>query len=417
MVVVMLAACRGERSAGRQLDGEAPRTGAPRTSTNAPADGASPTTNGPSTTHGFDAREVLARARVSGIAYAAVSRERELVVGGAGLADRARDLEATADTVFEAASIAKLVVATCVMQMVEEKALDLDAPIAKVLGFTVRHPRFEAIPITLRMLLTHRASLRDRLDELMAPASGNALEPFLRRYLLEGTTPRPAAFLDARPGATVQYSNVGAALAALVVERVAGEDFAKVSARRVLEPLRMRSTRWVAPVAPVAPMAPVSPEPAPTAAAYAIPYAHRDGDFVALPSPSHAVYPAVDLHSTARDLARFARAILRDGELEGARILSPASVRLMLSAGSSSSTDGDSGAGDQALAWQLRVIDGAHVAGHEGEDAGATTALFLDVGAGTGAVILANGDAFASGEATRASAIQSMLGGLLALAH
>ena len=68
-------------------------------------------------------------------------------------------------------------------------------------------------------------------------------------------------------------------------------------------------------------------------------------------------------------------------------------------------------------AMEIRVVDGAHVVGHEGEDAGATTALFLDVGAGTGAVVLANGDAFASGDATRVSAIQSMLGGLLALAH
>ncbi|MEA2749655.1 MAG: hypothetical protein QOI41_3798, partial [Myxococcales bacterium] len=51
-----------------------------------------------------------------------------------------------------------------------------------------------------------------------------------------------------------------------------------------------------------------------------------------------------------------------------------------------------------------------------GEDAGATTALFLDLATGTGAVVLANGDAFASGDAARAAAIQALLADLLAAA-
>ena len=127
---------------------------------------------------------------------------------------------------------------------------------------------------------------------------------------------------------------------------------------------------------------------------------------MALPQATHAVYPVVDLQSSARDLARFARAILRDGELDGVRVLSPASVRAMLAA--------DPGDADQALAWQLRTIRGRRVAGHEGEDAGATTALFLDRGAGTAAVVLANGDAFGSGDSARAAAIEALLADLLA---
>jgi CubicO group peptidase (beta-lactamase class C family) len=209
----------------------------------------------------------------------------------------------------------------------------------------------------------------------------------MQTYLISADAPRAASFLDARPGTTMSYSNVGAALAALAVEHVAGESFAKVSARRVFTPLRMTSTGWTATASP-----PV-----------ATPYAHRQGAFVALPQPSHAVYPAVDLFSSAHDLARFARAILRDGELDGARILSAASVRAMVQ-----------GEGDQALAWQLRTIGGARVTGHEGEDAGATTALFLDLARGTGAIVLANGDAFGSGDKARADAVQVLLGALLA---
>jgi CubicO group peptidase (beta-lactamase class C family) len=343
-------------------------------------------------------RAAIEKAGVPGIGYAVVTREREVIVAGSGVGDLARRSRVDAETVFEAASIAKLLVAVCVMQLVEEGKLDLDGEASKYVGFAIRHPR-GSTPITLRMLLAHRASIRDRQDEIFAPrTAGNELGAFLERTMIDGGKPRAASYLDAEPGTATTYSNVGASLAALAVERVAHETFAEVSTRRVLVPLRMRDTTWVA--------------PARSSATAARPYARSDAGFVALPSPSHALYPAVDLHSSARDLARFARAMLRDGELDGARVLSASSVRAMTTA-----VDGDD---DQAIAWQLRIIGPAHarvrVVGHEGEDAGATTALFIDRAAGTGAVVLANGDAFTSGDGARAAAIQSLLVELLAVA-
>lgn len=343
-------------------------------------------------------RTVVGKAGVPGIGYAVVTRERDVSVGGSGVGDLERRSPVDAETVFEAASIAKLLVAVCVMQLVEDGTLDLDAEASKYVGFAIRHPR-ASTPITLRMLLAHRASIRDRQDEIGAPrTTGNTLGAFLERTMIDGGKPRDASYLDAEPGTATTYSNVGASLAALAVERVAREAFAEVSTRRVLVPLRMRDTTWVAPARP--------------SATAARPYARSDAGFVALPFPSHALYPAVDLHSSARDLARFARAMLRDGELDGARVLSAASVRTMTTA-----VDGDD---DQALAWQLRTMGSAHartrVLGHEGEDAGATTALFIDRAAGIGAVVLANGDAFSSGDGARAAAIQSLLVELLGVA-
>ncbi len=338
---------------------------------------------------------MLERAHVAGVGYAAVTGGRDVVVGGDGFADVAGRRGVDADTVFEAASVAKLIVVTCVMQLVEEGKVDLDAEASKYVGFTLRHPR-SATPITLRMLLAHRASIRDRQDEIGAAREGQPLVAFLGRMMLDDGKPRAAAFWEAAPGTETVYSNLGASLAALAVERVDGASFADVSARRVFQPLRMRTASWSAPREIAA------------SGTYARPYAFADAGFVSLPSPSHALYPAVDLHASARDLARFARAMLRGGELDGARILTGATVDTMMTA-----VTGDP---QQALAWQLRSIDGAHVAGHEGEDAGATTALFLDRAANTGALILANGDAFGSDDPSRATAVQTFLGELLALA-
>ena len=345
---------------------------------------------------GVAANAMMARAHVAGVGYAAVTRQGEVVVDGAGLADVAQGSGVNADTVFEAASIAKLIVATCVLQLVEEGKIDLDAEASKYLGFRVHHPR-SATPITVRMLLAHRASIRDRQDEIGAARDGQPLLAFLGRMMLENGKPRGAAFLETAPDTATVYSNVGASLAALAVQRVAGASFEEVSARRVFEPLRMRSTHWIAPDVHLA-----------STGGYGRPYAYADAGFAPLPPPSHALYPAVDLHASAHDLARFARAMLRGGELDGARVLTGATVDTMMTA-----VTGDP---QQALAWQLRSIGGAHVAGHEGEDAGATTALFLDRAANTGAVVIANGDAFGSDDPARAAAVQTFLGELLAIA-
>jgi hypothetical protein len=75
------------------------------------------------------------------------------------------------------------------------------------------------------------------------------------------------------------------------------------------------------------------------------------------------------------------------------------------------------GSGEQALGWQIRTIGGRRVVGHEGEDAGASTAMFLDAASGTGAIVLANGDAFGSGDPARSAAISALLGHLLAIAR
>ncbi len=77
---------------------------------------------------------------------------------GYGLADPEKKTPATADTVYRVGSVSKLFTDVAVMQLVERGALDLDAPVTKVL------PEFKPIntfgkAITLRQLMTHRSGL------------------------------------------------------------------------------------------------------------------------------------------------------------------------------------------------------------------------------------------------------------------
>ena len=339
-----------------------------------------------------DAEPFRVRARVPAIGWAAVGRELQLT-GAVGRAEVERSSPATDTTAFEAASIAKTIVATCVLQLVEEKRVSLDADISQYIGFTVRHPAHRG-PITLRHLLTHTAGIAD-LDETRAPGT-IGLGDFLAAYFKDGGT--RGVFFDAGPGTMRAYSNVGPSLAALAVERVTGTRFGERARSHVFEPLGMRSSAFG--------RANLSSK-----TAVAAPYTSRGGSFVALPPPSHALYPVVDLFSTPHDLARFARAILRSGELDGVRVLSPASVEEMLR------VQFPEAAPDDALGWQRRTFDGRRVVGHEGEDAGASTGLYLDMTSRTGAIVLANGDAFQSDDATRAVALADLVTQLLAIAR
>lgn len=258
-----------------------------------------------------------------------------------------------ADTPFEAASIAKTIVGTSVMQLVESGALDLDAPVSKWVSFVTR-------PITLRMLLTHTSGL---VDGTLLETRATSLESVVRSHLV---------FSDGGSA----YSNVGFALAALVVERASGQDFPAYTSEHIFAPLGMTHTTWTPP------------------SDLAMPSRWSNDHFITLAPPSHAVYPAVDLFSTARDLASFARAIL----LGGGGILKPATVRQML---------------DESLGWQTSVLASRVFVGHEGEDEGASTAIVLDRKTRRAAVVLANGDVFHSGDKQRIEAFQSLLLALL----
>ena len=306
----------------------------------------------------FSAAPYRERAKVPAIAYGAVTRERDALLGADGAAD--------ANTTFEAASIAKPLIAVAVMQLEAERLLDLDADVSTYVGFTVKHPT-DPTPLTLRMLLTHTSSIKD--DETSAAPGGPPLDSFLQKYLA-----RPEAFAGEGPGVKSVYSNVGPSLAALAVEVVSKTPFAQHVKKRIFDPLKMTRTTFNVPVEPFAP-----------------PHSGAER----LPPSSHALWPVVDLFSTATDLTRFMRALLR-GEL-----VDPLKQKTMFTEG---------------LGWQMRKFGGRWVSGHEGEDKGASTGLYLDPSAGTGAVFLANGDAFTSNDPNRAKALQDLVEALFDVA-
>lgn len=112
------------------------------------------------------------------------------------------------------------------------------------------NPHHPALRITLRQLATHTSSITDRRDvyaSLYRPTleRSMSLHALLRSYLVaDGVAYRAENFLTVAPGASRDCSNLGATLAAYIVERIAGEPLDAHTRRLIVAPLALHSAGW-----------------------------------------------------------------------------------------------------------------------------------------------------------------------------
>jgi len=159
----------------------------------------------------------LELASVPGASWAVLQASGTIASGAVGYA-RANDVLATPDTLFEAASLSKVVLAVAVHDMVRGGLIDLDRPVADHVAFT-DDPRTRTI--TPRHLLSHSSGLPNWRD-----AAGEALT---------------SAFT---PGTKFRYSGEGFVLLGRLIEAVTGETAAQVVEARVLRPAGMRRSSY-----------------------------------------------------------------------------------------------------------------------------------------------------------------------------
>jgi CubicO group peptidase (beta-lactamase class C family) len=135
----------------------------------------------------------------------------------------------TATDPVRVASISKLVTAMAAMRLVDEGKLDLDRDIDLYLGYSIRNPNFPNVPITMRLLLTHRSSIKDGIDYIM-PLDGE----------IKSVLSNPKAWQENRaPGSWFSYANLNSPVIGATLEAASGERFDKLVARTVLSPLKI----------------------------------------------------------------------------------------------------------------------------------------------------------------------------------
>lgn len=218
----------------------------------------------------------------------------------------------TEDTIFDAASVTKVVATTsAVMKLVESGKIDVEAPVSRYL------PEFSEAGkelVTIRQLLTHSSGLRSGLLAPRTEWSGK--DGALKSACAEKLT--------ATPGTFYRYSDINFILLGLVVEKVSGCTLDVFCAREIFTPLRMKDTAFGPfPAAKIVRIAPttVMPDGSVLRGVVHDPTARNMGGVA-----GHA-----GLFTTTGDLARFARMMLNLGELDGTRVFKKQTVKAMTS--------------------------------------------------------------------------------------
>ena len=196
-----------------------------------------------------------------GFAVAVVDSGGVRYEGGFGVADRPTGAPFTPATVQEVGSVSKTLIGVALLRAQELGLLTLATSIDALLPFRVRNPHGTYRAIQVLDLATHTSGLLDREKPYQAtykwfPAGAAytfdsataapgryapaALAAWLRSYLVPGgRTYRRANFAPAAPGTAYHYSNVGAALAAHIIEVRSGLSYAEFTRRYVLAPAGM----------------------------------------------------------------------------------------------------------------------------------------------------------------------------------
>jgi uncharacterized protein YbbC (DUF1343 family)/CubicO group peptidase (beta-lactamase class C family) len=224
----------------------------------------------------------------------------------------------TEDTIFDLASLTKVVATTSsVMQLVEQGRIRLRDPVTQFIPDFGAHDKNR---ITILHLLTHTSGLAPDLP-LEVEFSG-ADEAVRRASDLTPASP---------PGEKFVYSDINFFLLGDIVRRVAGERLDRYAQAHVFDPLGMKETRFLPPaawrdrIAPTERCRPLAWPCADPAASFLRGVVHdptaRRMDGVA----GHA-----GLFSSAADLSIFCRMLLNGGRVGAARVLSPATVERMI---------------------------------------------------------------------------------------
>ena len=247
----------------------------------------------------------IAAGAAPGVAVAAGRHGRLVLVRGYGRTAAADAPAVTDSTLYDLASVSKVVATTTAAMLLEEEGrLNLDRPVAYYL------PEFSdsaKAGITVRLLLTHSGGL-----EAFAPLYQTIRG---REAYLAAINERPLKYA---PGSQTIYSDWDLILLQLVVERIAGRPLDELVAERVFRPLGMTDTGF---------------NPAPALRDRIAP-TENDRQRGLIHGEVHdpnawamgGVAGHAGLFSSARDLAVFAQMMLNGGSFGGVRILLPQTI-------------------------------------------------------------------------------------------
>ncbi len=224
----------------------------------------------------------------------------------------------TEDAVFKVASVTKMIAAVGVMQLAEEGKLDLDAPLCSAEGLPIRNPRWPDRDVTLRQALSHTTSFLPS-----APYAGA-----LRWDRIDETD--STFFSDDAPGTRYAYANLNGGILCSEIERASGQNFNDYMAAHVFAPLGINAS-FAAHLLPDPDFLANTYTPQGLVYQSAERYIETDAaEYDGACDPAGHYRASVGgLYISLSGLEKIGVALAGDGSVDGVRLLTPGSVRLM----------------------------------------------------------------------------------------
>ena len=261
--------------------------------------------------------DVLNEFQAVGISAAVVKDGKIVYNKSFGYKDWEAKTPLSNDDIMRIASISKSFTATALLQLVEKGIISLDDDVSDLIGFKIRNPHHPDTPITLKMILSHTSSIKDKedyftLDHLNPAVYGDCAE----------------SYFTYAPGEGYNYSNMGLNLAGTILEKVSGVRFDIYVKENVINKLGLYGGHNIDSL---------------DASKFARIYNRRDGEYV----ESTGAYKAANLDDyvmgysapkfsptggvkiSAQDLAKYMMMHMNYGELNGVRLISEENAKAM----------------------------------------------------------------------------------------
>lgn len=330
--------------------------------------------------------ELYGNSQLSGFAVAIVNADSVLYGDNFGYEDVKSKKMFSAEQRFYVASISKTFIGISLMKLVESGELELSTPINSILPFKVTNPYFTKSKITVEHLARHTSSilydglelkswyLDNKIDLEIKDIGKSAFKDFsswdknkeielgvfLEECLsLEGNLYSKKLFSKNKPGEKYEYSNLGAALAAYIIELKTGIDYREYIENFAEEELGLPTGIWRKTVT----------EEIPT---------NYFQNKVKTPVHKSNLYPTGGMMLSGKELSNYLTEMIR-GFQGKSSILKPKSFQKMMS----SQNTGKEGNG---IFWEL---NGDKI-GHNGGNYGVTCFMSFNKTTGIGKVFITN---------------------------
>ena len=210
-----------------------------------------------------------------GFAVAIVNKDSIVYAKGFGYANLEAKTPYTINTIQPIASISKTLLGVALMKAQEMGKLNLNDNINDYLPFKIYNPNFPNEKITIQQLANHTSSIIDGDQYDRAYIFKDQIPPFYNdlpdetkqevkeavdifnmnewmpisdfienQYSENGIWYSKENFSNSLPGSTYKYSNMGANIAAYIIDLVSGESYIEFVQKHILDPLQMTKSGW-----------------------------------------------------------------------------------------------------------------------------------------------------------------------------